>query len=612
MIKENVVLYRPVVEEVCGQNDRPAYMMKRILALMLTLLMLLTTLPFTAAEEVDYAVLYLDIKPMSDSNGRLMLEIEVQVTNGTSEQSIRMVEFRYENELIASIDEINGGKTAHVWSNPLNMSLTGMSRDLELEVSYVDFHGGSVYTNHTVSAEAAEPQLSFKRTVDKNAVAAGDTVTLTYIVKNEGSVTLEDVEVYDDMPGVGVVGTVDILFAGDMREFTKKVKIEKDVKSQPTCSYTTQSSSGISKLMLDEMSIVVSNPKLSVSLKSDIATANSGDSVTLVCSVVNEGNITFTSATIYDETLGVIISDAPIEVGKAYSWNKLIKPVSSQNYMFTVKAVDASGQTFTATSNMVTVEVNAPDDGEGAEMLEVSVTPNTKELSQPGEITFNILLRNNGATDATGVTIYDKDGNVLERINALPPGDKMLPVVMNISQTGDYYFTVDATLATGTRVQLVTMPMSITVGSALTSQEPLNTTVIETPEPTPTQQMIINNDRVAGIAPWVIGLIIFIALLIVACVLVLVLLQLRAARHRDEETEDVYIPPLTQPRRPVPPMPERDPYDYRDEISRAATEYSRPVPQNNTRKVEPMQDAEEDEVTIYKPRRSEESQNKRP
>ena len=210
--------------------------MKKLLAFLLVLLTLLACIPFAAAETADYADIYLDIKPMSASDGRLMLEIEVQVQNGGSDQCIRMLEFRYENDLIASVDEIYGGKTAYLWSNPINMSLSGMTRDLEIEVSYVDFHGGSVYTNHTVSAEAAEPQISFKRTVDKNAVALGGEVTLTYIVKNEGSVTLENVEVYDDMPGVGVVGVADVLYPGDMREFTKLAKVEKDVKSQPSAA----------------------------------------------------------------------------------------------------------------------------------------------------------------------------------------------------------------------------------------------------------------------------------------------------------------------------------------------------------------------------------------
>lgn len=595
------------LKEVTGGFAVRLYMKKLLASILLLLLMIMAALPCAFAETAERAELYLDIKPMSSSDGRLMLEIEAQVSNGSAEQAIYMLEFRYENDLIASVDEIYGQKTVYTWSNPINMSLTGMSRDLELEVSYVDFNGETVYTNHSVSAEAAEPKLSFKRTADKSAVAAGDTVTLTYIVKNEGSVTLEDVEVYDEMPGVGVVGTADVLFPGDMREFTKQVKIEKDAKSLPRCSYSTQTSTGISTMMLDAMSIVVSNPKLSVTLKSDVAQVNSGESVTLVCSVVNEGNISFTNAAIYDETLGVIIENAQIEAGKAYSWNKLIKPVASQNYMFTVKAVDAGGQVYTASSNIVTVEVNGLVAGEGAETLEVSVTPNTKELAQPGEITFNFLLRNTGSMDATGITIMDRDGNVLEQINTLPPGDKMLPVVMNLMQSGDYYFTVDATLASGTRIQRVTMPISITVGSAQQSAEPLNTTVIETPAPTPTPQMVINNDRVANIAPWVIGLIIFIALLIVACVVVLVMLQVRAARRREEEEDEVYIPPQPQVRRPER-QPERDPYDYREEISRAAREYSRPVPQNTVRKPEIM---EEDEPTVYKPRRPEEPHTKR-
>ena len=584
--------------------------MRKILALVLTLLLLLAALPCAHAETAYKADLQLDIKPTSNSDGRVVLEISAEVTNGEVTQYIQTLEFRYENDLIAKVDYIGGQSSTYVWSNPLNMSLTGMTEDLEVEVSYIDFDGSSVTTSEMAYASAAEPQVSFKRTASSNAVALGEKIKLTYIVKTEGSVTLLDVDVYDEMPGVGSIGTIDALFPGEMREFTKEVSVEKDVKSEPRIIYTTNNSHGYTTLALEAMNIVVSNPKLTVTLKSDVTSVEAGSSVTLVCSVVNEGNIAFPNVTIADENLGVIIENAQIELGKAYSWNKVIMPVASQNYMFVVKAVDANGKVYTASSNITTVEVaNTAVETDGE--LEVSVTPNTRELAQPGEITFNFLLRNTGTMDVTGVTISDRDGEVLEQINALQPGDKMLPVVLKVEKTGDYYFNVHATLATGTRFQCVTMPVNITVGEVVTSEEPLSTTVIETPAPTSTPAIVINNDRMAGIAPWVIGLIILIALLIVACVVVLLVLQIRAARRRDEEEdEDVYIAPQTQPRRPV--QPERDPYDYREEISRVATEYSRAAMPMTERKAEPKPALDDDEeVTVYKARREKEPTTKR-
>ena len=94
---------------------------------------------------------------------------------------------------------------------------------------------------------------------------------------------------------------------------------------------------------------------------------------------------------------------------------------------------------------------------------------------------------------------------------------------------------------------------------------------------------------------------------------VLLMLQIRAARrHDEEEEEDAYIPPQTQARRPVQ-QPERDPYDYREEISRVATEYSRVVTPKTERKVEakPVQDDDDEVATVYKARREQEPTTKR-
>lgn len=383
-----------------------------------------------------------------------------------------------------------------------------------------------------------------------------------------------------------------------MREFNVEVKLDQDVKSQPQVRYHASGSAQSAVLVLDALSLVIYNPKLTVTLKSDVTAVEAGESVTLVCSVVNEGNVAFQNVAISDATLGTIIDSAQIEVGKAYSWNKLIKPVNSQNYMFTVRAVDQSGKSYTATSNIVSVEVEQPANPEDADTLEVSVTANTRELEQPGEITFNLLLRNTGTQDITGIAVSDQNGAVLERINSLPPGDKILPIAVNVTETCDTYFVVDATMASGTKVQRVTVPMTITVGVVQKGEATPSPAV--SPEPTPL--VTVNNGAQRGIAPWIIALLIVVALLIVACVVVLVLLQARARGRRYEE-EDDYLPPPSYGRPREDDAPPADPYDYRDEISRVATEYSRPVPSEEPpprRRPQPAPDEEEDVRTVYK------------
>ena len=155
-----------------------------------------------------------------------------------------------------------------------------------------------------------------------------------------------------------------------------------------------------------------------------------------------------------------------------------------------------------------------------------------------------------------------------------------------------------------------------------------------------------------GISPWLLMLLICIALLIVACVLVLIWLQVRAGRRRaqEEEEEAELQAERDRLRRREEAMREQnlgggpnlggenaeypgnayrdgasnfgaygaddDPYGFRDEIRRAATEYSRvqdpvrapnpvrapdPVrtPRRPARMQEPLDD--EDIATVYKP-----------
>lgn len=572
--------------------------MKKVFALALTLALLLAGLPPLRAQTEQHAELTANVKPVENQDGNVVLEIDVTVKNGAPEQAISLVEFRYENELIASVDSISARSSAFVRSVPLHMSLTAMTSDVEVEVSYIDFNGEAISRWMVVQGEQAEPKLSFKRVASATAVSAGESVKLTYMVKNEGSVLLSDLQITDDLPGVGEVGKIDLLYPGDMREFNVEVKLDQDVKSQPQVRYHASGSAQSAVLVLDALSLVIYNPKLTVTLKSDVTAVEAGESVTLVCSVVNEGNVAFQNVAISDATLGTIIDSAQIEVGKAYSWNKLIKPVNSQNYMFTVRAVDQSGKSYTATSNIVSVEVEQPTNPEDADTLEASVTANTRELEQPGEITFNLLLRNTGTQDITGIAVSDQNGAVLERINSLPPGDKILPIAVNVTETCDTYFVVDATMASGTKVQRVTVPMTITVGVVQKGEATPSPAV--SPEPTPL--VTVNNGAQRGIAPWIIALLIVVALLIVACVVVLVLLQARARGRRYEE-EDDYLPPSSYGCPREDDAPPADPYDYRDEISRVATEYSRPVPSEEPpprRRPQPAPDEEEDVRTVYK------------
>lgn len=558
--------------------------MKKLLALILTLCLLLS---FPLPLHADVAAqLSFHIVPTQNVDGKVLLEIDVSLLNGSAEQSISSLEFRYENTLIASHPSLTAGSSVFIRTSPLDRSMSSMTGDVELEISYLDFDGTPRILYELADISAAEPILTFKRTASTENAGVGEKVVLTYIVKNEGSVTLTDLTVTDDMEGLGKIGTIDLLYPGDMRQFEKEVTIQKDVLSLPRLSYTTLSSSASQHLELEPLKITLTQPKMSVTLTSDSNTITSGDNTTLTCSIVNDGTVPLTNVTVTDGALGTIVQDVTLEVGKAYSWSKLIRPMLTQNYQMTVTAKDPSGKSVAAMSNAVTITVNTvpASDIEPSEIVEISATPNTKELSAASDVIFNVLVRNKDAAPLTGVTLSDQDGTVLQRLSELPVGDQMLTISLHIEHSGDYSFSLSATRSTKETVSITSAPVTLLVGlnTPAATESPV---ITPTPEPAPAK-------RRGGIAPWLVMVLIVVVLLVIACIVVLVILQIRANRASEDENEEDYAPPReVERRRPVAP----DPYDIRDEISRAATEYSRPAPPRQN----PPAPLPDDEPTVY-------------
>ena len=75
---------------------------------------------------------------------------------------------------------------------------------------------------------------------------------------------------------------------GDMRQFTVDVKMTRDVQVPAARLYRAANASQSTVLVLEAMDLVIYQPKLTVTLKSDVSAIQAGASVTLVCNVVNE------------------------------------------------------------------------------------------------------------------------------------------------------------------------------------------------------------------------------------------------------------------------------------------------------------------------------------
>ncbi len=134
---------------------------------------------------------------------------------------------------------------------------------------------------------APEPVVRFSRAFSSQHAEAGDEITLSYTVRNEGAVTIRNIVVEDAL--VGKVGTIDRLGAGERRTLGVKVTVKKACTSKPSMSYEYNGKTYSKRLSAGE--IQLADVEIQVELEADKTNVAPGELVTLRLRVQNNGNV---------------------------------------------------------------------------------------------------------------------------------------------------------------------------------------------------------------------------------------------------------------------------------------------------------------------------------
>lgn len=493
--------------------------MKRIWTILLSfclVLILFGPTPVYAAQ----ADVRMNVNPVQTSSGDTVLEIDVAVVNGGVLDSITYFEITFNNQTIASTDRIQGGNDVFLRSSPLGTNFYEMPSSFQLMVYYMDFDGTPMERSATVYMPSTGADISFTRTAASNK----DQIKLTYTVKNTGNVALVNLTISDE-PTIGRIGTIDYLEAGQSKTLEHDLTLTKDVTSSPVVSYYASGSSTPMEKKLEALELKYNMPKLSIVIKADLESISAGDKVTLTYNVTNEGNVDFTNATISDPTLGTIEENISIEAGKMKNYSKIIQPGETTEYVLTVNGKDANGNDYSAKSNSLKIEVMTPT----VSKLEISAATDRTDLSEAGNVSFNVTVRNTGETTLSQVAITDEDGDVYSRISSMEPGELLFPITIHVAETTVFTFKVEGLSPQGETVSATSSPLEIKVpllpdGETLPSASPSSV-----------------NGPSSGLSPWILVLFIFILLLILSIIVVLVMLQVRARRRASANADDEFI-----------------------------------------------------------------------
>lgn len=262
---------------------------------------------------------------------------------------------------------------------------------------------GSVVTKAgSVDINVIHPLISITESVDKPLYREGDTVELSFTVRNVGDVPLHNVKVSDPrFPDCDT--TIDEIAAGKTADvITCQVK----APVADTVSQVKVNALDPIGLLLGDVAQAVINvihPALTLIKTADTAIIQAGQTLTFHMEVVNSGDSVLKDVKVTDptaenctKTIGELAAGASSKYDCTFQAPLLA--LSTTN-VATATGLPPVG---VAVSNVASVTVGIQNPG-------ITITKVTKDpLARPGDtVTFEVTVTNTGDTDLTGVVVDD-------------------------------------------------------------------------------------------------------------------------------------------------------------------------------------------------------------
>ena len=415
-------------------------------AMLLSLMLCFLLVPAPKAFAADITVSGVTVTPSSLSKGG-NVTVKGKIKNTIGEEitvSISYAEDVKVNKTIAAGGSYSFSITCGISTSDLNSSNTYVVVDWAS-----DSHNGTKKVPFTVKHQAEQAALTFTRSISKTSVKAGDSVKLTYSLKNTGSANISGLKITDPAVPDDVVSGLS-LKAGASKTITKTIQPTETVTSTPKATFTAGGHSHTQTVDSKKITVAAGEPKLSISAIVDKALINSGDTVTFTIALRNDSSVAINNIDITD-SLGHTIKSG-LSIGASLENNTKTQTFTYQTSLtspqsVTFKATYPSGEeTKTATSSAVVVNINGqPFISSTSSNISITATADPATLALPGDVTFTVTVENIGSVALKDVAVTESRLGTLGTFSTLDIGEKQtLTKQVTVSAPGSYLFQVTA------------------------------------------------------------------------------------------------------------------------------------------------------------------------
>ena len=282
---------------------------------------------------------------------------------------------------------------------------------------YVETHDDTNNSTYITNTFTPNPSLNVVKTADpENGVEAGDTVTYTVVVTNNGNVTVSDIRMKDTLYEALSSEEAFTLQPAGSKEFTYTYTVTQadvdagKIDNTVTAAGKDPRNDDVSDSDDATVTTVAANPAITVVKTADPTSGvEAGDTVTYTVVVTNNGNVTVSSIEMED-TL-VKLNAAPFDLAPGESKNDI-----TYTYKVTQADVDAGKIDNTATAtgkDPKNDDVTASDDAEvttvaAAPAITVVKTADpTSGVIVGDTVTYTVVVTNSGNVTVSNISMSD-------------------------------------------------------------------------------------------------------------------------------------------------------------------------------------------------------------
>lgn len=489
---------------------------------------------------------------LAEDDGRNQLEISITAKPAEMvEPGDVMLNFSIENVSAVDAQNVYLSSADGLLSEPVGQLSAGASQSFnrqhtvsvqELdagEITYIISHDDpfdpNSKVNYTVAAEIrrsdARPLAELTRRFSNSSVNPGDTLVITYRIRNTGNVVLTGLRVQDTLGDF--TGQVDRLDVGESQTLISRVVIDDETISSAVLDYYAEDSEDIHTLKLADAELTLAQPGLETTFSAGLS-AFSANVADAALTLINTGNVDIRNLRVTDDIYGGIIADSiTVPAGESVEVSHSYALRGDMRFRWSVSAVNDAGGRIAFTTEEVSV---ASEAGEfAAPTLEVSAI--TPRIRRSGSVRVQVRIANPGSLDLQDVVLSEASMGELRRFAVIPAGGAAeREFSFYVSEDTGWNFSLEYTDFSGTLQRTADVPVEITIAADGVLPEGVSPGFIE---------FTGNSIKIGGSSTFAVLLIAGLSVLLVLIILLVIASrrarlekQLRIAAEKQRRRED--------------------------------------------------------------------------